>query len=206
MLMVAGALLLQFSSFVARDLPYTQPAVPPAEVASAKPSESTCQANVSSLKDIKLTNLSFDTEKSASLKTVSLDRDSSPNTASLSTIHVPENPTRPEGVKTAESYPRRAWFLLAVAQHGAAAFDAYSTRYAVGHGAVEKDPLMRPFAHSPSIYAVSQVSPTVLDLVSRRMLRSEKGFIRYMWWLPQSMSAGVYIFAGVHNFGVSNSR
>jgi hypothetical protein len=206
MLMVAGAILLQLSSWVPRDLPNAQPAEPLAKVTVAQPSEAPAEPNLPSLKDIKLTDLNFDTTDSASLETVSLNVGSTSDTQALATIHIPEKPTKPFGVRPVESYPQRVWLLLGIAQHSAAAFDAYSTRYAIGHGAVEEDPLMRPFAHSPSIYAVSQISPTVLDLVSRRMLRSEHGFIRRMWWLPQSMNAGIYIFAGVHNFGVASPR
>jgi hypothetical protein len=205
MLMVAGVFLLQFSSFVPRDLPNTHPAEPPALVTTVETSGAPSQPGLPNLSHIRLTNLNFDNQDSSSFKTVSLN-DPSSHTGSLATIHVTEKPTKPSGVRAAENYPRRAWFLLGIAQHGAAAFDAYSTRYAVGHGAVEEDPLMRPFAHSPSIYAISQISPTVLDLVGRRMLRSENGFVHHMWWLPQSLSAGVYIFAGVHNFGVASSR
>jgi hypothetical protein len=90
------------------------------------------------------------------------------------------------------------------AQHGAAAFDWYSTRYAVGHGAVEENPLVRPFAHSLAIYVVSQVTPAVLDLVALRMERSRYRFVRRMWWVPQTLSGATYILAGVHNFRVAS--
>jgi hypothetical protein len=206
MLIVAGALLLQLSSFAPRDLPNTRPAEPPAQVTAVEPRAASAQPDLPSLRNIRLTNLNFDNPDSGSLKTASLNIHESPtwDTESLASIHVPEKSTKPSDVRAAESYPRRAWFLLGIVQHGAAAFDAYSTRYAVGHGAIEEDPLMRPFAHSPSIYAVSQISPTVLDFLGRRMLRSENGLIRHMWWLPQSVSTAVYIFSGVHNFGVAS--
>jgi hypothetical protein len=124
---------------------------------------------------------------------------------SLSTVRVPEiKPGKPQEVKSAESYPStRSWLALSILQHGAAGFDAYSTRYAVSHGAVEDDPLMRPFAHSASIYVVSQLCPVVLDLVGRRMQRSQSSFIRHMWWLPQTTSTGMYLFSGVHNMHVA---
>lgn len=200
MLLAVGAILLQISSVVPHGLPTLQPSEPAVAAAVIQPLTTASQPVPASLKDIKLTNLNFDGDDSAGLGTASPRSDE--NNQSLSTIHIPQKPVKPMGVKSAETYPQRTWLLLAVAQHGAAAFDAYSTRYAVGHGAVEQNPLMKPFAHSPSIYAVSQISPTVFDLVGRRMLRSQNGFIRRMWWLPQSMSAGVYTFAGIHNFSV----
>jgi hypothetical protein len=91
---------------------------------------------------------------------------------------------------------------LAVAEHGAAAFDAYTTRQAISRGAVEEDPTMRPFAHSPAIYAAIQVGPVLFDLLARHMQRSQYDFERRTWWLPQSVSTGVSIFSGVHNLSV----
>lgn len=72
-----------------------------------------------------------------------------------------------------ETPSRRKWLALGMAVHGAAAFDAYTTRQAIGRGAVEADPMMRPFASSPSIYAAIQIAPLALDYAARRMQRSE---------------------------------
>ena len=128
------------------------------------------------------------------------------------TIHWPSQPfafprqnrvTR-SSVISVERPSRRAWLALSIVQHGAAAFDAYSTRDAISHGAVENDPLMRPFAHSPAMYAANQVGPLVLDLVARRMQRSDNSFLRRMWWVPQSAAAADFIFCGVHNLHVAN--
>ena len=88
-------------------------------------------------------------------------------------------------------------------QHGAAAFDAYSTRQAVGHGAVEDNPMLRPFAGSAAIYAATQLTPLVLDLVAYHMQRSEYSLLRRFWWMPQTVSTGLSIFSGVHNLHVA---
>jgi hypothetical protein len=156
------------------------------------------------LEDVKRTDLDLaGASDSAPLKAVSLDSLGAPQFPA--TIRLPEtNPGKPAGFSPVETHPQGAWFLLLVAQHGAASFDAYTTRYAVGHGAVEMDPLMRPFASSPSIYVVSQVTPAVLDLLTRRMMRSQNPFVHRMWWVPQSASAGVYLFCGIHNLRVAN--
>lgn len=124
----------------------------------------------------------------------------------LSTIRIPDSESdKLASVTLPETVPsRRNWIVLAVAQHAAAAFDAYSTREAIGHGAVEDDPLMRPFAHSTGIYAAIQVCPVVLDFVARRMQRSQNNFIRHTWWFPQSVSTGLFFFSGVHNLGVAS--
>lgn len=125
-----------------------------------------------------------------------------PSTQSLSTVQTPA--TLPADVKPVEEYPsRRNWIALSIVQHGAAFFDSYSTRQAIGSGAVEEDPLMRPFAKSPAIYAAIQVGPVIFDYAARKMQRSENNFIRHMWWMPQSTATAMYLFSGVHNMRVA---
>jgi hypothetical protein len=142
--------------------------------------------------------------KSRALQPVSLS--SGPHDSlALSTIRVsPPEPMKRSVVISVERPSRRAWFALLIVQHGAAAFDAYSTRDAISHGAVENDPLMRPFANSPAMYAASQMGPLVLDLVARRMQRSNNSLLRRMWWLPQSAATVSFVFCGVHNLHVAN--
>jgi hypothetical protein len=96
--------------------------------------------------------------------------------------------------------------MLSVVEHSAATFDAYSTRQAVSRGAVEEDPLMRPFAHSPAIYGAIQVAPVLFDLLARHMQRSNYKFERRTWWVPQTASTGMSIFAGVHNLNIKEHR
>lgn len=125
-------------------------------------------------------------------------------TQPLSSVRVPEPaPVKPVKVYTAEK-PRmsRSWLALTMVQHGAATFDAYSTRQAIGRGAVEDDPLMRPFAHSGAIYAAIQVGPLLLDYVARRMQRSEYGMVRRVWFVPQTASTVGFILSGAHNLNV----
>jgi hypothetical protein len=116
-------------------------------------------------------------------------------------------PTREHRITAAMETPsKRAWIALSVVQHSAAAFDAYSTHYSVGHGNVEEDALMKPFANSPAIYVATQVTPVLLDILARHMQRSEYGMVRHVWWVPQSLGAGMSIFAGVHNMRLANSN
>jgi len=108
---------------------------------------------------------------------------------------------------TTESYEtprqRKIWYGLLVASHGAAAFDAWTTRRAVtgGYG-VEGDPFQRPFANSGAIYATTQVTPIVMDYLGHRMMRSSHSWIRKAWWVPQAASASVSFGAGMHNYGM----
>jgi hypothetical protein len=123
---------------------------------------------------------------------------------SLSTIRVPKLPPAKPVKFIVEAVPsRRTWLLLSVAQHSAAAFDAYSTRVAISRGAVETNPFIRPFSNSPAIYAAIQVAPAALDFLSRRMQRSRSPLLRRAWWLPQSVSTGVFLFAGAHNLNAA---
>jgi hypothetical protein len=154
--------------------------------------------------DLDTVNLSGDPaeKQAASMTAISLtDRDT---TQPLSSVRIPEPvPVKPVKVYTAEK-PRmsRSWLALAMVQHGAATFDAYSTRQAIGRGAVEDDPLMRPFAHSGAIYAAIPVGPLVLDYVARRMQHSEYGMVRRIWFVPQTASTVGFILSGAHNLNV----
>jgi hypothetical protein len=130
----------------------------------------------------------------------------SPSAEALSTIHIPENlpgkRAKPIGVETLPS--RREWIILSALQHGAATFDAYTTRQSIEAGGVERDPMMRPFAHSPAMYAAIQVGPLLLDYTARRMQRSRYGFARKFWWAPQSAATALFIASGVNNLQVAN--
>ena len=187
------------------------PAVADADSSTKDTDEkSSKQASSSSIQpNFNYVRLAIDpTESSPSNKLTALSLENSENSRSLSSIRVPAaQPIKPAEITQAEKRPpTRSWWALTIAQHGAAAFDAYTTRQAIGRGAVEDDPLMRPFAHSPAIYAASQVSPVLLDLLSRRMMRSENPVFRRMWWVPQSGATAMFIFSGVHNLGVASRQ
>src|SRR5256885_16675051 len=95
---------------------------------------------------------------------------------------------------------RKMWYTLAVTGHGAAAFDAYSTRRAISQGyGQEGNPLLRPFSHSGAFYAATQVSPAVMDYIGKRMMVSPNPWVRKLWWLPQAAGPGVSIGAGGPN-------
>ena len=99
---------------------------------------------------------------------------------------------------------KKIWYGLAAAGHGAAAFDAWSTRRAVASGyGTEGNPLLRPFSHSAAIYVATQASPLIMDYVGKRMMTSHHLWVRRMWWLPQTAGAGMSLAAGVHNVGVA---
>jgi hypothetical protein len=110
------------------------------------------------------------------------------------------------GVKMSITRPREnrreraLWYALSVSGSGAAAFDAWSTRRAISGGyGTEANPLLRPFSHSSAMYAATQVSPLVMDFVGKKMMLSQRKWMRSLWWVPQSAGTGMSVFAGVHN-------
>jgi hypothetical protein len=96
---------------------------------------------------------------------------------------------------------RKIWYGLIATSHGAAAFDAWSTRRALSTDTgVEEDPLLRPFAHSNALYAATQVSPAVMDYIGHRMMTSNHPLLRRFWWIPQTAGASFSLGAGIHNY------
>jgi hypothetical protein len=96
----------------------------------------------------------------------------------------------------------KMWFVLGAAEHGAATFDAWSTRRNISEGFVETNPLLKPFANSGALYAVMQIAPAAFDLLSKEMLRSSHPWVRHIWWVPQTGSTVASIFAGAHNMAI----
>jgi len=117
--------------------------------------------------------------------------------SAMSDVYLPSpSPFRPAVEPVRQS--SRVWFVLSAAQHGSAAFDAWSTRSAISQGRAEADPIMRPFANSAAIYGAIQVVPIGLDYVARRMQRST-GWTHHVWWLPQSLATATFLFSGSYN-------
>ncbi len=110
-------------------------------------------------------------------------------------------------VKPKAREPRRTprlWYALAVAQHSAAAFDAWSTRRLVGNGqGRELNPFLRPFARSDALYVATQVGPSLLDYLGKRMMTSERRWVRKMWWVPQVAGTATSLASGAHNLRVA---
>ncbi len=126
-------------------------------------------------------------------------------TATPALLPAISSPAKPA---TADSYEsprdRKIWYGLMFASHGAAAFDAWTTRRAIAGGyGVEGDPMQRPFANSGAIYATTQVTPLIMDYVGHRMMRSGHNWIRKGWWIPQAASASVSFGAAMHNYSIA---
>jgi hypothetical protein len=116
----------------------------------------------------------------------------------------PFQPVRPVIARPRETArQRKMWYALTIAGSSGAAFDAWSTKRAVvgGYGQ-EANPFLRPFANSNAIYAATQLSPAFMDYLGKKMMVSERGWVRKMWWLPQVAGAGFSFASGAHNVGV----
>jgi hypothetical protein len=117
----------------------------------------------------------------------------------LPLVSSPVKPATPDSYETPRK--RKIWYGLVAAGHSAAVFDAWTTRRAISGGyGVEGDPLQRPFANSGAIYASTQVCPLLMDLLGRRMMRSNHAWMRKTWWVPQAAGATVSLGAGIHNY------
>jgi hypothetical protein len=139
-----------------------------------------------------------------------LAADAGSSTAAPEAVQPPHYALSPVPVKSGSSQryeastnERRLWYALAVTGHGAAVFDAWSTRRAISQGyGTEGNPLLRPFSHSGAMYVATQVSPAVMDYVGKRMMVSRHPLMRKMWWVPQLAGSGASLAAGVHNMGL----
>jgi hypothetical protein len=130
-----------------------------------------------------------------------LDLDAAEENAIEPAFHQPLKPAVRESYET--PLENKAWYGLVVLGHGAAGFDAWTTRRVLRGGfGVEADPLERPFANSAAIYATTQVAPLLMDFLGRRMARSGHPWMRKAWWVPQVTSAGTSLSAAVHNYRI----
>ncbi len=138
---------------------------------------------------------------------VSQPGDAEESSSLLAEVHIPTRVEPPDpnfhpGHIDAER-PGHAWLVLSIAEHGAATFDAWTTNRAIAQGHTEENPMLRPFAGHPSMYAAVQVAPLLFDFIGRRMQRSDRRWMHQTWWLPQTLSTAASLFAGSHNLSVS---
>jgi hypothetical protein len=95
---------------------------------------------------------------------------------------------------------KRLWLGLVIAQHGAASFDAWTTRRKLQSGGYhENNPLLKPFAGNSSLYVAVQTTPLALDFISNRMRNSDRRWLRRLWWVPQVVQTGTHLTCGAMN-------
>lgn len=97
----------------------------------------------------------------------------------------------------------KIWKGLTIAQHGAATFDAWTTRRNIETGRFrETNAWLEPFAGNNSLYAAMQVRPVLFDYLGRRMMRSEKKWVRNLWWVPQTAQTVTNLWCGAKNMSI----
>ena len=125
----------------------------------------------------------------------------------LAAVHIPPQfeklPPLPER-RTSVLRPGHSWLALALAQSSAATFDAWTTNRAIAQGHTELNPLLRPVAGTPAMYAAIQATPILFDFIGRKMQHSENGTMRRMWWVPQVLGTVTSLGAGIRNLSVSH--
>ena len=95
------------------------------------------------------------------------------------------------------------WYILGAGEHGAATFDAWSTRRVIQSGmGQEMNPMLRPFANSGALYGAVQVAPLLFDMLSKHMYHSSHAWERKIWWLPQTASMVASFVGGAHNLNI----
>jgi len=194
--LVLATLLLFCCTAIPNDTPRNSASQPAAEAASA--------STLAATKEAESVKPDAPAPKAAMVPDSRMDLASGGEAGLPSIRPALSTPVKPA---TAESYetPRQRgfWYGLMAASHGAAAFDAWTTRRAVSGGyGIEGDPLQRPFAHSGAMYATTQVTPVIMDYLGHRMMRSSHPWMRKAWWVPQAASASVSLGAGIHNYYV----
>ncbi len=110
-------------------------------------------------------------------------------------------PIRPApAAKIRPAGSRRAWLGLSIAVSSAAAFDAWTTRRKVSTGCYyETNPLLKPFADNNSLYLATQVTPLALDYLGNCLRKSDRSWMRRLWWLPQVIQTATHISYGARN-------
>ncbi len=129
------------------------------------------------------------------------------NRASLGTASTPPLPAGKGSPFLAAGRRRtpKLWYALVAAGHGAATFDAWTTRRVIQSGlGHELNPLLRPFANSNALYGAMQAGPGMLDFLARRMMHSPRRWVRRLWWLPQVAGTAGSFWSGAHNLRVAN--
>jgi len=210
MMLAVAALLFQITPF-AQALPANTGVQAPTTssapaTTNAAPRTLVAAADTTTSANLPLSPTPFHPAAESSSEPLSADAMNEPANDSLSAITVPAiEDGKPLRFVSAQSLPsRKKWLALSIAEHGAAAFDAYATRDAVTHGAHEDNPFLAPVANSNAIYAVSQIAPLLLDFASHKMQRSDNNFVRHTWWLPQTVGTAVYVISGVHDLHVAH--
>lgn len=96
---------------------------------------------------------------------------------------------------------RIAWTSLSFGTQAAAAFDARTTRLLLHrYGGRELNPFLKPVAGSDvGLFAATQLSASGANYLSWRMLRSQRHWVRKLWWLPQTLSFAGSMFGGLNN-------
>jgi hypothetical protein len=113
--------------------------------------------------------------------------------------------TTPRKKSVSEEHPTaiKYWRGLTIASSSAGAFDAWTTRRNIETGRFkEENTWLKPFAGNASLYAVMQVRPVLFSYVGHRMLRSNKKWVRNLWWVPQTAQTAANFWCGAKNMSL----
>jgi hypothetical protein len=207
-MMFAALLLLSPLPMLGQvDLPVSNPTAPTAIVAQLPDTTSPAVTPKELTAPNSSTPVTFSETSTPSMPQPKANSDADPSFADPAVLEPRPLPFHPVKQAIRHHYNNRnekiTWYSLMIAGHAGAVLDAWSTRRALsGNYGHEADPLMRPFAHSGTLYLATQVTPLLMDIIGRRALMSERPLVHKLWWVPQSVMASMSFHAGIHNIGV----
>lgn len=83
-----------------------------------------------------------------------------------------------------------------------ASWDYTQTRFGIESGGIEKDPLIRPFAHNTAaMVAAATVEVMTVGYMAQRMKHSDHALLRKTWWIPQVVGIGAHIGCAIYSRG-----
>jgi hypothetical protein len=93
--------------------------------------------------------------------------------------------------------------VLAEINAGGAIWDDLASRRVIDRGGFERNPLMRPFVHTPGTLAVETIGEVwVVAFLADRMKRSDHAILRKTWWLPQALNITAKIYGGINSTAI----
>jgi hypothetical protein len=93
--------------------------------------------------------------------------------------------------------------ILAEIDAGAAIWDDLASRRVIERGGFERNPLMRPFVHTPGTLAVETISEVwVVAFLGDRMKHSDHPLLRKTWWLPQALNISAKLYGGINSTAI----
>ena len=119
-------------------------------------------------------------------------------------VELPDKPAPRGNFFTRPFYDSKVMILTEI-NSGAAVWDDLASRRVIDRGGFERNPLMRPFVHTPATLALETVGEVwVVAYLGDRMKRSGHPILRKTWWLPQALNISAKLYGGINSTAILN--